>query len=327
MRRRASLLAAGVLAASASGQEPPVAGPRGVRDEFLLAQSRLSLPAILPDTLPAGASRLRLRFDWGNDFAHDQDGGGEQPRERRFLVDGEHWTLDVEWRRGLGQGWDAGFRLPLRWRGAGVLDGAIDAFHVFTKKLGLPDNGRSLFRRDLFRVEALDLDLRPLSLEQSGAGLGNLEFDARVKLAPRVALIGRVMLPSGTGPFDADGLGLGLQLALARKHGRWDFAGGLGGSYESDAETHGFRYEHWRGQGFASVERRLSRRWALVTETTLQSRLVTNLRRFPGLAWYLGLGARLDLDSGFSIEGGFTENLKHQQSTTDIGFQLAVVRP
>ncbi len=324
--RRASLFLAACLTARTEAQAPPDGGPRGVRDLFLLAQSRLSLPATLPDTLPAGKALLRLRLDWGNDFAHDQDGSGEHPRARRFLVDGEHLTLDLEWRRGMGRRWDAGLRLPLQWRGGGVLDAVIDGFHGFTTTLGLPDNDRSQFRRDLFRVQAIDPRMRGLSLDARGAGMGNLELDSRMQLAPRVAFVARVMLPTGSGPFDSDGLGLGLQLALARRHGPTDLAGGLGGSYESDAEVQGFRYERWRSQGFASIDWRLSRRFALIAETTVQSRLVTNIARFPGLAWYLGLGARLNLDSGWTVEGGFTENIKKQQSTTDIGFQLALAR-
>lgn len=326
MTRAPSLLLGLALAGLAGAEEAPLRGPRGVRDEFLLAQNRLSFPASSADVLPAGRSLVRVRIDWGNDFARDQDIAGEMPRDRRFLVDGEHLTLDLEWRRGLGRGWDAGLRLPLRWRGAGALDRLIDAFHGFTRKLGLPDNDRSRFRRDLFRVEGREPSGRPLALRGPGAGLGNLELETRVRLAPRLSIVGRALLPTGTGPFEADGLGVGLQLVGTRALDRWDLGAGAGASYESDGEVQGLRYARWRAQGFASADWRLSRRFSAIAETTVASRLVTNIERYPGIAWYLAFGARLDLDSGWSIEGGFTENIADQQATSDIGFQCALVR-
>lgn len=308
-------------------QEAPRRGPRGVRDEFLLAQNRMSLPAEATDVLEAGRSLLRVGVDWGNDFARDQDLAGEAPGDRRFLVDGEHLSVDVEWRRGLGRGWEAGLRLPLRWRGAGQLDPWIDGFHRLTTALGLPDNDRSLFRRGLFRVVGRSPAGEGLELEGTGAGLGNLELETRLGLVPsRLSVVGRVLLPTGTGPFDAEGVGLGLQLVAATGAGPFLLSGGAGASYETDDEVQGFGYAHARAQGFAAADWRLSRRFSAIAETTVASRLLTNVERYPGLVWYLALGARLDLDSGLSIEGGFTENIADQQATSDISFQLALVR-
>ncbi len=330
MRKLPSLLLALAAAAPVQGQAPPLHGPRGVRDEFLLAGTRLTLPAVLPDALAPGRWLFRTRVDWGNDFTRNQEPPGEVPLDRRFLVDGEHATLDVELRRGLGRGADLGLRVPLRWRGGGSLDGLIDGFHGFTRSLGLPDNDRSLFRRHLFRVEGRDRVGAPLHLEGTGAGLGNLEVDGRWTIAggqaPRAAFVLRLMLPTGTGPYEVDGVGFGAQLVGARGWGSWDVGAGVGATHETDEEVHGFRYARTRAHAFVSAEWRLARRFAIVGETTVASRLITNLERFPGLAWYLGLGGRLDLDSGLSLEGGFVENIAHQQATTDIAFQLAVVR-
>jgi hypothetical protein len=326
------LLLALVVAESARAQAPPpLHGPRGVREEFLLAETRLTLPAVLPDALARGRWRLRARVDWGNDFARDHQPEGEHPDERRYLVDGEHVVLDLELRRGLGAAIDVGLRVPLRWRGGGVLDGLIDAFHGFTKKLGLPDNDRPLFQRDVFRVEGRDPSGAPLSLEDTGAGLGNLEADGLWTFAGRdrplrASLVLRAALPTGTGPFDADGVGFGAQLLGGFRCGSWDFGAGLGATHETAEGVERFLYERTRGHAFVSAEWRVARRIALIAETNAATRGVTNLDRLPGHAWYLGLGARLDLDSGLSIEGGFVENIAHQQATTDIAFQLALVR-
>ena len=320
-----------VFAGSAQGQPSPLHGPRGVRDEFILAETRLTMPAVLPDALADGRWLVRTRLDWGNDFARDHQPSGEAASERRYLVDGEHLVLDLELGRGLGGGVDVGLRVPLRWRGGGILDRLIDGFHAFTTKLGLPDNDRPLFRRDVFRVEGRDPAGAALSLEGTGAGLGNVEASGRWAFAGgagplRAGLVLRAMLPTGTGSFDAEGLGVGAQVVAARRQGRWDVGAGVGVAHESDREVQGFLYARTRGQAFVSAEWRAARRFALVAETTAASRLVTNVDRLPGLAWYLGLGGRLDLDSGLSIEGGFVENIADQQATTDIAFQLALVR-
>jgi len=64
----------------------------------------------------------------------------------------------------------------------------------------------------------------------------------------------------------------------------------------------------------------------LLGETSAASRLVTNLARYPGLQWYLNLGGRLNLDSGWGVEASFSENIAEQQATTDFGIQLGIVK-
>src|SRR5262245_24898821 len=155
-----------LLARAAAAQEPAAALPRGpieLRDEWLPAQNRLTLPAVSTDVLAPGALRLRVSLDAGNDFGWRQNIRGESPLQRDFLVDGEHRTLALELRRGLGDRVETGARLPLRWRGGGFLDGVIDAVHGVTVRLGLPDNQRPFFLSDRFRVLGRDAQGRAVS--------------------------------------------------------------------------------------------------------------------------------------------------------------------
>src|SRR5688500_11794288 len=95
-----------------------VRGPLESRDEFLLAQSMLTLPpvsAVLPE---AGRTTARIDFDWGNDFGVEAGPGGRRA-DLLFFVDGEHRTLAASVRRGLGRGWSVGARLPVHWRRGG----------------------------------------------------------------------------------------------------------------------------------------------------------------------------------------------------------------
>jgi hypothetical protein len=333
------LLLALAPSAPAAAQEagaPPPRGPFEAREEWLLAQNRLSLPSTTPDPLSPGETRLRLDVDWGNDFGWSQQHVGEDPGERAYLVDGEHSTLGLEVRRGVSGSLSLGARLPLRWRGAGALDGLIDWWHRLTAPIGIPDNGRSQFDTDRFRVLGRDHGMQPVVWDgEPGFGLGNLEVDARWTLTPatpagnawRAALVARAGLPTATGPFEARGAALGLQGVAARGLGRSvDLYLGAGGTVSGEDDRGGIEHDRARVHGFLALEWRPGRRWSLLAEATAASRLVRNLDGYPALQSYLRVGAKVDLSPRWRLETGFTENLADQQATTDFGVFSGIVR-
>ena len=345
-RRRAAGVAAPLLVAAlalparaaAQGDQPPPRprGPFEAREEWLLAQNRLSLPSTTPDALAPGETRLRLDVDWGNDFGWSQPVAGETGAERRFLVDGEHSTLGLEVRRGVRPDLNLGVRVPLRWRGPGALDGVIDWWHRLTAPLGIPDGGRSRFDNHRFRALGRDHQMGPVVWGgRPGFGLGNLELDARWTLrgeAPaghawRAALVARVGLPTGTGPFHARGAALGVQGVAARGlGGAVDVYMGAGATVSGEDDGGGIAYEPARLHSFVAFEWRVGGRWSLLTEATAASRLVTNLNEYPALQSYLRIGAKVDLSRRWRLEAGFTENLEDQQATTDFGMFAGILR-
>jgi hypothetical protein len=318
--------AALALAAAASAQE--LGGPLGAREEWLLAQPRLSLVPFAADTLAAGRSEVRLRLDWGNDFGWQQDKPGEQPEQRSYLVDGEHRTLDLSLRHGLTRSIELELRVPVEWRGAGSLDRVIDWYHAWS---GFPDNGRRFFAIDRYRIEGMDSNGPRLTWRDTGTGLGNVELGTRVRVKGgagwRATLAGRLALPTGTGPYSGHGVGFGLQLGAARRLGRhFELTAGAGGAAQSATEVDSVRYERLRAHGFGALEWLVSRRWSVLAETTASSRLVTNLAQYSGFQLYLNLGSRFRLDSGWALEAGFTEGIVSQRNTTDFAFQLGLAR-
>src|SRR6266487_5289203 len=105
-RHLSGALAAAVLSVvPAHAQEPrsEPGGPVEIRDEQLLAQPRLTLPPIGPDTVPRGRWSLRLGLLCSNSFGWTLDIPGETPTDRRFLIDGEARTLDLNVARGVGE--------------------------------------------------------------------------------------------------------------------------------------------------------------------------------------------------------------------------------
>ena len=336
-RARAGAAAALVLAfaraaapAEATPAPPPARrGPFEARDEWLLAQPRLTLPAMSPDGLPAGHMRVSLDLAWGSDFGWQRAPSLRGPAD--FLVDGEHRTLALDVRRGLTDTVTVGVRLPLRWRGGGFLDGIIDSFHDVT---GLPGGGRPLFPPDQLRVEGLDPALRPVRWTGgTGTGAGNAELLGHWAFRPQAAgrwsaaLVVRAALPTGSGPFSGTGAETGAQLVAARTlHRAVDLYAGGGGVASARRTVDAIEYARARGQGFVALEWRPARRWSLVAEVDASTRLVRNLVRYPGWQAYFRMGAAVDLSSRWRVHGGFVEGIKSQQATTDFGIVAGVAR-
>ncbi|HET9314360.1 MAG TPA: DUF3187 family protein [Vicinamibacteria bacterium] len=317
-------LAAAVAPLGARAQ-PVRRGPMEVREEFLLAQPRLTLPSLSPDPLPAGEDRIALGLDWSSDFALK----GATPNLTHF-IDGEHRTLAVDYRRGVSARVTLGVRLPLRWRGAGVLDGLIDGWHRVT---GLPDNDRSLYPRDQFVMEARGRSGHELAIDDgTGTGLGNVELSSlwaarRAEGGWGLALVARAELPTATDPFDGAGGGFGLQALAARPLGRQvDVYGGVGGTVFTRERQGDLDYTRARAHGFVTLEWRPGGAVSLLVEMSTASRLVDDIADYPGLQTYFRMGAKVDVGPRWRIEGGFVEGVASIQTTTDFGIQAGVAR-
>lgn len=325
---RAALAA--VLAASlvrpGRADEPP-RGPLEFRDGWLLAQTRLTLPALSTSSVERGRTLLRLEGGWGNDFGWRS--GLAPGQEPRFLIDGEHRSAALALSRGLGRGLAVEARLPLLWRGGGHLDGIIDWWHRAT---GLPDNGRPLFPRDRFQGEGHDAGERQLRwTAQPGTGLGNGELALRKALGRRpgwsFAGAVRATLPTATGPFRVDAPDLGLQAAAAHPlSSQLDVFLGVGGVRFAETERDGLGHPRFRVQGFLALEARPWRRLSALVQLETASRLVTDLVAYPGLTAYVTLGVKTDLGRGYRLDVGVVEGLIGLQGTTDFGLSLGIAR-
>jgi hypothetical protein len=267
-------------------------------------------------------------MDWGNDFG--LEGRAEPPQDLGFLVDGEHRTAALDVRHGLRPSLVLGLRLPVRWRGPGLLDGVIDAWHRLT---GLPDNHRSFFPNQLLRVAGLDDLARPLRWSgSSGSGLGDLELSALWAFRPRAsgwagAAVGRLALPTGTGPFEASGIDAGAQLVTAHPlGGKGDVYLGVGGTVFGESERDGLRYVRLRPAGFATFEWRPSRRLSLLAEVNAAGALLADIPAYTGRHIQVRAGARHDFGDGYELQAGFVEGVSSVQNTTDFGVFFGVSR-
>lgn len=266
---------------------------------------------------------------WANSFSWTQDDTGEEPEDRRFLIDGEALALDLTVRRGLGRDLDVGLRIPFQARGGGVMDGFIDWWHRLAH---VPDGDRPAFRQDAFRVEGVTTERTPFSWnDHSGHGLGDVELEGRWRVkdgegaSSSVAVVGRLSLPTGTGPFEPSGVGGGGQIVVdAPLGGAFDLYGGLGATAQDPGPVRGVEYAPLRAHGFLALEWRPWRRLSLVAETNAASRLVENIDRYPGVHWTLNVTGRIDLGTRARLDVGFTENILSQLATTDFALHVGL---
>jgi Protein of unknown function (DUF3187) len=329
--RLAILITSAVLAAAPALAQTERRGPFPSRDEWMLAQPLLTLPATSPDPLAPGRYEVRVDGDWGSDFAI-VGASGIALSNPSYFVDGEHRSGALTLRRGFGGGLTLGLRASILWRGSGTLDGIIDFWH---RTFDLPDGGRSLFPDDRFRVDARDRRGRALSWQgRAGTGLGNLELEANEVLLGRndasgwrAAAVARLSTPTATGPFADAGSAAGLQLVAARPlGGRTNVYLGVGATVFSRSDVLGLEYERFRPQGFLSLEGRLTRGWSAIVQLDVASRLVTNVEDYPGGSAYLRVGSKFGLRGGWMLEGGITEGVRHQEAITDFGVIAALGR-
>jgi hypothetical protein len=304
-------------------------GPIEIYDDHVLAQARLTLPAASPFTIPPGTWSVDVSVLWSNSFSWTQDVAGEEPADRRFLMDGETLTLAATLRRGVGRHVDLGLRILLQHRGGGTLDPFIDVWHRIFR---LNDAARPSFLRNAFRVEGLTTAGDRFEwVDATGTALGDVEVNGRWRLidggddSASAALVGRLSLPTATAPYAGTGLGGGAQIVVARPVGRTtDVYLGAGFTVQDPGPVRGLEYERVRGQGFAAFEWRPWRPVSLIAETSIATRLVKNIDSYPGTHWLVNLEARIDLAERWRLDLGLTENLIDQQSTTDLGLYFGV---
>jgi hypothetical protein len=321
-----------VLVAAASGPADEASlrrGPFEARDEWVLAQPRLTLGPTSPDPLADGETRVRVTTDWATSFGLEL-GSDQRLADPRFLVDGEARSLGLDVRRGVTPSLSVGARLTLKWRGGGILDGLVDGFHSL---FGLPDNGRTLLPRDRLQVVGRDAGSDPIHWNGAGGiGLANLELSLLQAIRSSrsgwaLSVAARVGLPTATGPFAGTGAGAGAQLVAARSIGRaLDVYLGIGATAHLEDRLAGLRYPRFQPQGFAAVEWRAGPRVSLLAQANASGRLVEDLPDARRLRVEMRVGTKIDVGDRLGLEIALTEGVVNVDSTVDFGMLLGVTR-
>lgn len=255
--------------------------------------------------LASGRAETRLTFDVANEYVSEGDCSVEC-----LTLDGETRRLRLDYRVGLGRGWDFSLHTTALERGSGFLDGWIQDWHGW---FGLPNGGRELVADDQYRYHYERAGAVLLDETAGDRGLGDVAFGLGMALGPGSALRTQLKLPTGEGAALSGGAVGGaawLEFATPAGDGGWDsfFAAGYSRHERGDVLTALQNREVWFGG--LGVLAPLTQGTRLLVQVNAHTRLydgseLTALAR-PGAPLTVGLQFRTGPDGVLEI--GFQED-------------------
>jgi hypothetical protein len=148
-----------------------------------------ALPALgAGEVLATGASQPRMTLDLTNDYLLAAAGSEE------ILFDGESERLALQYRRGVGDGFEWGVEVPLLHVGGGFMDSFIENWHDW---FGLPNGGRELAGRDRYEYRYRRHGATVFNFTQTGTSLGDVLLLGGWQWREGVALRAELKLPTG----------------------------------------------------------------------------------------------------------------------------------
>ena len=148
--------------------------------------------------LGVGESESKIGYSVSSNYEFDVS-----TSKNLIVIDGETETWALSFRRGLGNGWEAGVFLPLIKQSGGYLDRTIIKWHDW---FGMPQGGR-----DQGPIDALNYRLHMggnnrFSLSERASGVGDVVLFAGKSLSSGVNFRSEIKLPFGN---EAELLGSG----------------------------------------------------------------------------------------------------------------------
>ncbi len=269
--------------------------------------------------LPRGRSETRWTLDVTNEYVTEGNCAIEC-----ILLDGETARMRFSHRRGLGDGWDFSFELPMLDRGGGFLDGWIQDWH---DAFDLPEGRRQLAPENLYRFHYERQGTVLLDETRGGTGVGDATVAVGRRLGRTSTLRAMAKLPTGDEDALEGGTGgyaLWVERALALPPG-WSgyLAAGASVNDRGGALAHLQKREvAFGGIGLAVPVTRSIR---LTAQLQAHSRLFEDSELTPlaraGAPFTLGLQFRTSARGAFEL--GFQEDL-NSNGSPDFAAYLSV---
>jgi hypothetical protein len=293
-------------------------GPFELRDPYLLALPRLSPWMRSPEVLEPGHVEIRLGGVWANSWA----------LEERFVVDGEARVVLGSVRLGIAPRIELGVGLPWEWRGGGLMDRRIDAFH---ERLGFGQLRRDERPRDRYLVAGTERDGSPFDHDGEGDGVGDLVPEARVLLLrggewlPALTATVRLRIPTAAGALRTSRrVDASVALDASKRLGPVVLYLTAAYTYCSESRLDGVELERHRVFGGVGVEVELSDWIALVAQLQVETPREANLHDLPRPICYVVFGVKLSPVEGLTIDLGAIENVVDLEASADFGVLATV---
>ncbi|MEM7081003.1 MAG: DUF3187 family protein [Pseudomonadota bacterium] len=270
-----------------------------------------------------GQTQFYAAYNVASHFEIDDDGA------ESVIIDGETERLDLIWRRGFGDHWEAGVNLPLMRHSGGYLDNLIIDWHDW---FNLPQNGRDRAARDRL-VFLYDAPGERILLSDDASGIGDVQaFVGRsfgVSERSRSAVRAHVKLPTGEAD-DLLGSG-GTDVSLTLHHERalgqrllWGISGGV--TFTGSADVLDDLRRPAVGHLNTHLAYQLTSRVSLKLQWDVHSAVYedSDLLQLNEIAYVMGFGGAIKLTDKAVLEIIVTENYPHPEITPDVAFGLGL---
>ena len=274
------------------------------------------------EVLSVGESESKIGYSVSSNYEFDERGS-----ENFIAIDGETETFTLSYRRGLGNGWEAGIVLPLIKQSGGYLDRTIIKWHDW---FGMPQGGRDQGPIDELNYR-LDIGgINRFSLSERASGLGDVALFAGKSLSSGVNLRSEIKLPSGNeaGLLGSGGTDVGLSIDYTRDiSSRWIWSAMVSFTHLSSGAL-GLDQERFVAALGSHLVYRVKPRLSLKLQWDLNSRPYKSmsLGPFAKPGGVLSFGGTVRLTDQDRIDLYFMENLPHNETAPDFGFKLEFAR-
>lgn len=299
------------------GTEPSFAGenwghgPIELDNQYPLALLHSSVRPNSPEVGDTGSYTGRLSFVWSSTFT---------PQADSYFVDAETRVTELELATVPWDDIQLGVRVPLVWRGSGMLDEVIDWWHL---RFGLPKGQRDKFEQNKYRIQGTNDGGQFFSLDEEGLRFGDVSLYGKLLLseggesAPAWALTSSFRLPTGGSQYGQDGVDIELGTTLSKRWGWFIVYTGAQYIFYQDVSEQALRYERHHFGGFLHSEVELYDELSFHLGLLLESALLENVSRFPDYSFYLDTGFTYELSESLLLELLVRENPSPRYGTTD----------
>jgi hypothetical protein len=266
--------------------------------------------------LTPDATEVNLAFYWSNSL--NRRGGS-------YLIDAETRIVAIKLKHGLSPSWQLGLDLPIVWQGRGIADSPIDRWHRF---FGMPRGGRNRVDNNSYSVRGTLYDNDTFDFPTESINLGDLTLSSAHRLHyPSskdfwITLEGILRLPTAQTNKSQKSIDIGASLLATRRFSRLSTSAGINYLKYFDQSIDELKYKADHYSGFIGGEYSLTTNWSVALALFAESKLVSNLKKFPGHSLYLDYGHNFNLGHQTILQVGFRENLNPSKGTTDFSLMF-----
>ncbi len=289
-------------------------------EQFTLAMLHTSLRPREAKVLKERPFRLRSSFVWSN-TANRKRG--------HYLVDAETRTLEFELDARVSERFEIGIRVPLVYRGGGVLDSPIYRWH---EVFGLPQETRDDddIKHDEHRVGGRNDDGSRFDLRRQGTYFGDITLAGQYQFLeeddslPALSLRTEVQLPSSAEEFGQDKADVQVAMLIAKGRSNWRMFGGLAYMHALDTVESGLRFMRHRGAAFLGARYIFAEKNALSCALLASTQILAGVSQFPKYAVYTDFAYQRILSERHTLELVLRENPAPDEGTADVSFLIGL---